>query len=126
MSDYPDCYESSNVLCKHTRASITVYVDLDKRLPENFTASSPTAESADSSLTIEDVAMVSSETTIESDSECGGLVLKAGRAVQMTISGGSPDDDEVIVTVGYTVGNGDEDFIDCRLLVGGRAVVESA
>lgn len=126
MSEYPDCYESSNVICKHTRATITVYVDLDKRLPSGITVSSPTAEPADAQLTAEDVAVVSEDTVIESDSECGGLTLKAGRAIQMTLSGGTPDDDEVLVTVGYTQSDGDEGFLDCRLIVGGRAAVESA
>lgn len=126
MSEYPDCYESSNVICKHTRATITVYVDLDKRLPGGITVSSPTAEPADAQLTAEDVAVVSEDTVIEFDSECGGLTLKAGRAIQMTLSGGTPDDDEVLVTVGYTQSDGDEDFLDCRLIVGGRVAAESA
>lgn len=128
MSDYPDCYESSNVLCKHTRASITVYLNLDNRLPAGVTVSAPTADTADGTLVVEGIAVVTQDTVIESDSECGGLTLKANRAIQMTLSGGTPDPDgeETIVTVGYSLSDEDEDFLDCRLLVGGRAVVESA
>ena len=126
MSEYPDCYESSNVLCKHTRATITVYLNLDNRLDPGVTVSSPIADSPDDTIAIEDVAVVTEDTVIESDSECGGLTLKANRAVQMTISGGTPDDNEVIVTIGYTLSSGDQDFLDCRLLVGGRVAVESA
>jgi hypothetical protein len=37
----------------------------------------------------------------------------------MTISGGASSDDESIVTVGYDISNGDEDYLDCRILVGG-------
>ena len=114
MSEYPDCYESSNVLCKHSRATITVYVDLDKRLPPLVTVSNPTADPVDATLTITDV-----DTVVESDSGCSGLTLIAGRAIQMTISGGASSDDESIVTVGYDISNGDEDYLDCRILVGG-------
>ena len=119
MSEYPDCYESSNVLCKHSRATITVYLDLDKRLPPDVTVSNPTADPVDATLTVTDVATIDVDTVVESDSGCSGLTLIAGRAIQMTISGGSSSDDESIVTVGYDISNGDEDYLDCRILVGG-------
>ncbi len=126
MSDYPDCHQSTNVICKHTRATITVYLDLDKRLGSGLTVSSPTAEPADDTLTIEDITVVTEDTVIESDSECGGLTMVANRAIQMTLSGGTSSDDESLVTVGYDISDGDQDFLDCRILVGGRAAVESA
>lgn len=119
MSEYPDCYESKNVLCKHSRATITVYLDLDKRLPPDVTVSSPTADPVDATLTVTDVATIDVDTVAESDSGCSGLTLIAGRAIQMTISGGASSDDESIVTVGYDISNGDEDYLDCRILVGG-------
>jgi hypothetical protein len=119
MSEYPDCYESSNVLCKHSRATITVYLDLDKRLPPDVTVSNPMADPVDATLTVEDVAVVSVDTTVESDSGCSGLTLIANRAIQMTISGGEASDDESIVTVGFDISNGDQDYLDCRILVGG-------
>jgi hypothetical protein len=119
MSEYPDCYESSNVLCKHSRATITVYLDLNKRLPPDVTVSNPTADPVDEELTVENVATIDVDTVVESDSGCSGLTLIAGRAIQMTISGGEASDDESIVTVGYDISNGDEDYLDCRILVGG-------
>ena len=119
MSDYPDCYESSNVLCKHSRATITVYLDLDKRLPPDVTVSNPTADPVDATLTVEDVSTIDVDTVVESDSGCSGLTLIAGRAIQMTIAGGEASDDESIVTVGFDISNGDEDYLDCRILVGG-------
>jgi hypothetical protein len=119
MSEYPDCYESSNVLCKHSRATITVYLDLNKRLPPDVTVSNPTADPVDEELTVEDVATIDVDTVVESDSGCSGLTLIAGRAIQMTISGGEASDDESIVTVGYDISNGDQDYLDCRILVGG-------
>ena len=119
MSEYPDCYESKNVLCKHSRATITVYLDLDKRLPPDVTVSSPTADPVDATLTVTDVATIDVDTVVESDSGCSGLTLIAGRAIQMTIAGGASSDDESIVTVGYDISNGDEDYLDCRILVGG-------
>jgi hypothetical protein len=119
MSDYPDCYESSNVLCKHSRATITVYLDLNKRLPPDVTVSNPTADPVDEELTVEDVATIDVDTVVESDSGCSGLTLIAGRAIQMTISGGEASDDESVVTVGFDISNGDQDYLDCRILVGG-------
>ena len=119
MSDYPDCYESSNVLCKHSRATITVYLDLNKRLPPDVTVSNPTADPVDATLTVEDVDTIDVDTIVESDSGCSGLTLIAGRAIQMTLSGGEASDDESIVTVGFDISNGDQDYIDCRILVGG-------
>jgi hypothetical protein len=119
MSEYPDCYESSNVLCKHSRATITVYLDLNKRLPPDVTVSNPTADPVDATLTITDVDTIDVDTVVESDSGCSGLTLIAGRAIQMTIAGGVSSDDESIVTVGFDISNGDEDYLDCRILVGG-------
>jgi hypothetical protein len=119
MSDYPDCYESSNVLCKHSRATITVYLDLNKRLPPDVTVSNPTADPVDATLTITDVDTIDVDTVVESDSGCSGLTLIAGRAIQMTIAGGEASDDESIVTVGFDISNGDQDYLDCRILVGG-------
>lgn len=119
MSGYPDCYESSNVLCKHSRATITVYLDLNKRLPPDVTVSNPTADPVDATLTVTDVATIDVDTAVESDSGCSGLTLIAGRAIQMTISGGVSSEDESIVTVGFDISNGDEDYLDCRILVGG-------
>jgi hypothetical protein len=107
------------VLCKHSRATITVYLDLNKRLPPDVTVSNPTADPVDEELTVEDVATIDVDTVVESDSGCSGLTLIAGRAIQMTISGGEASDDESIVTVGYDISNGDQDYLDCRILVGG-------
>jgi hypothetical protein len=119
MSDYPSGVESSNVIEKHTRATITVYLDLNKRLPPDLTVSNPTADPVDATLTITDVDTIDVDTVVESDSGCSGLTLIAGRAIQMTIAGGASSDDESIVTVGFDISNGDEDYLDCRILVGG-------
>ncbi len=119
MSEYPSGVESSNVIEKHTRATVTVYLDLNKRLPPDVTVSNPTADPVDEELTVENVATIDVDTVVESDSGCSGLTLIAGRAIQMTIAGGASSDDESIVTVGFDISNGDEDYLDCRILVGG-------
>ena len=128
MSQYPDCYESSNVICKHVRASITVYVNLDSRLPANVTVVSATAESADESLVISTPDVIDSDTVVEQDSECGGLTLLSGRALRFTLADGTiPNEDadgneaETIIVVGFVGSDSQEDFVDCRLIIGGTA-----
>lgn len=123
MSQYPDCYESSNVICKHVRAEITVYVNLNPRLAPNVTVVSATAESVDETLTISATAVLNSDTVVEQDSDCGGLTLLSGKAIRFNIADGAvPDDDtETIITVGFVGSDGQQDYVDCRLIIGGTA-----
>ena len=118
MSSFSSCHESENVLCKHVRADITVYVDLDSRLALGETVQSATAESADDDLEIGSPSIIESDTVVESSSACGGITLKAGRAISFDIAGGTPDDEETIVVVGFVSSDGQSDFVDCRLLIG--------
>ncbi len=125
MSSYPDCHENSNVICKHVRSTKTFYVDLNGRLATGVTVSAPEADSEDSDLEITDVVVVEENTTIEEDSDCGGLVLIANRAIQMTVSGGTPSDDEAKITVCWDQSDGDDDCIGCRIQIGGVPSPES-
>lgn len=121
MSDYPDCFESSNVICKHIRANITVYVDLDKRLGPDVTVDSATVDSDEvNDFTLGTPEVIAVDTVIEEQSGCSSVTLLADRAVKFTVEGGVVDDDEVIVTVGFTTSDGQEDYVDCRFIVGGR------
>ena len=114
------CNESENVLCKHVRAERTFYVDLDD-LPEDVTVVSGSASSEDVTLVISSVAVIAEDLVIEQTSDCAAKTLIANRAILFTISGGTPSDDEVIVTVEWTQSDGDIDSRDCRLLVGGTS-----
>ena len=119
MSEYPSGVESSNVIEKHTRATVTVYLDLDKMLEPDLTVSNPTADPVDPELTVEDIATINVDTVVEEREGCAGVTLVAGRAIQMTISGGETSDTESIITVGFDLSNGNQDYRDCRILVGG-------
>ena len=120
VSTFPSCYESENVICKHVRADITVYVNLDARLAAGQTVISATAESADEELLLGNPSIISSDTVIEENSSCGGVTLKAGRAISFSIENGTPDDEsETIVVVGFVSSDGQHDYVDCRLLIGG-------
>jgi len=119
MSSFPSCYESENVICKHVRADITVYVNLDSRLASGETVQSATAESADEELVLGNPSIIEEDTVVESLSACGGVTLKAGRAIAFSVDSGTPDDDETIVVVGFLSSDGQHDYVDCRLLIGG-------
>lgn len=120
VSTFPSCYESENVICKHVRAEITVYVNLDSRLAAGETVVSATAESADEELVLGEPSIINSDTVVEESSSCGGITLKSGRAISFSIENGTPDDDsETIVVVGFLSSDGQHDFIDCRLIIGG-------
>ena len=119
MSNFSGCYESENVICKHVRADITVYVNLDARLAAGETIESATAESADEDLEITEPVVIETDTVVEPQSACGGITLKAGRAVSFEISNGTSSDNETIVVVGFLSSDGQHDYVDCRLLIGG-------
>lgn len=121
MSTFPSCYESENVVCKHVRADIVVYVNLDARLAAGETVQSATASSSDDELEIGSPAIIDSDTVVEQSSACGGVTLKSGRAISFSIAGGTPDDEETIIVVGFVSSDGQSDFVDCRLLIGGTA-----
>jgi hypothetical protein len=107
------------VICKHVRADITVYVNLDARLAAGETIESATAESADEDLEITEPVVIETDTVVEPQSACGGITLKAGRAVSFEISNGTSSDNETIVVVGFLSSDGQHDYVDCRLLIGG-------
>lgn len=124
MSDYPDCYESQNVICKHVRATILVYVDLNNRLQSGVTIVDATVDvpATETLITLGTPEIVDTDLVVEEDSSCGGLTLRANRAIVFEISGGSPSDDEVLATVGWTDSDGQIDYVDCRFIIGGRII----
>ncbi len=126
MSQYPDCYESSNVICKHVRADITVYVNLNDRLAAGVRVITATAESEDESLVIGSPEVLGDDLVLEQASSCGGITLLAEKSLLFTVSGGAPaevdsngNEIETIITVGFVTSDGQQDFVDCRLLLGG-------
>lgn len=119
MSDYPGCTSSENILCKHVRAQKTYYVNLDF-LPEGVTATSATADTNDTDLTIVEASVLDADMTIDESQGCAGDQLLAGRAILVQLSGGESDDDEVIVTVCWVQSDGDTDCRDCRLILSGE------
>lgn len=121
MSEYPDCYESSNLICKHVRASITAYFNMNDLLPPGVTVVSATVDTNALGLIVGSPAtVVGVNTILEQTSLCAGVTLYAGRAVLFTVSNGSVSDNEVLVTVCWVQSDGKTDCRDLRLIVGGR------
>jgi len=120
VTDYPSCVSSENVICKHARATKTFYVDLDW-MPAGVTASDPTADTADASLTVEGVSIQETSITVDPSQGCAGYQLVANRAILVILSGGVASDDEVIVVVNWVQSDGTEDSRECRVLVQGTA-----
>jgi hypothetical protein len=116
-----ECHQTDNILCKHARATRTYYVDLDERLPAGVTASSPAAESEDETLEIELIEVISEDTTVGT-ADCSVNLLD-GRAIVIQVSGGTatPDESETILTVSWEQSDGDNDAVDCRLMIGGSS-----
>lgn len=120
MSEYPDCYESSNVICKHIRASKTYYLDLNDRLPLGVTVVSATLDTDATGLIVDATGtVVEVDTVAEENSNCSGKTLYAGRTITFQISSGSVSDEEVIVTARWLQDDGDIDAFGLRLIVGG-------
>ena len=117
VTAFPTCVESENVLCKHVRATRTYYADLSF-LPAGVTVVSATADSADASIIIGSVTVLSTDLI---ETGCTEPVLLAGRALLIVLSGGTPSDDEILVTIDWEQSDGDADSRDVRLIVGGRA-----
>lgn len=117
------CYTTTNLLCKHVRSTVTWYLNLDRRLPDGVTVVETAADSADDNLAIEDVHVITEDTIIQQDSDCTGVQLIADRSIAVTVSGGTPSDDETTLTISWTQSEGTEDAIDCRILVGGVEAV---
>lgn len=116
--EYPSCTSSSNVLCKHVRATRSYYVDLSF-LPEGvLVTGTPTADPEDDDLTVESVEILEEDLD---DAGCAGAYLTAGRALLVVVSGGTVSDDETMITVCWEQSDGDEDCRDVRLIVSGRS-----
>lgn len=116
-----ECFQTENILCKHSRATRTFYVDLDDRLPVDVTASSPAAESDDETISVESIEVLSEDIFVGT-ADCQ-VSLISGRAIIIQLSGGTPttDDSETIVTVSWVQSDGDEDAVECRLMIGGSS-----
>lgn len=117
MTAQPGCSESLNVVCKHARGTNTFYLDLSW-LPDGVTVSNASATTEDANITIENVEALSADVV---DPNCSTATLTVARAILLLLSGGLPDDDEVIITVCWDQSDGDTDCRDCRLLVQGTA-----
>lgn len=115
----PSCTDSTQVLCKHVRATKRFYVDLNW-IPAGVTVSNPVADSLDLSISIDSIAVVAIETIVEQPSPCASVTLYASRALTLLVSGGTSDpDNEVIVTVSWDQSNGESDARGLRLIVSG-------
>lgn len=116
-----DCYESQNALCKHHRSTVAFYVNFNARLESGVLITECSADTPDDDLVVDSCVVIDEDITLLAD--CPVVELLTGRAVKVTLSGGVPSDDEVIVTVRVVTDDDQEDFVDCRLLVGGAVVV---
>lgn len=116
------CIQSKNVLCKHVRASRTYYVDLDDYLPDNVTIVSASADTDDADLNVDAVEVIAEDLVVEANSNCNEITLIANRAILVVLSDGAitDEDEETIVTVNWVQSDGDEDSVDCRLIIAGR------
>lgn len=115
---YPTCSQSENIVCKHVRAIKTFYVDLSF-LPADITITEASADTLDGTLTIVSVSVLANDLTVDAYQGCAGAQLEANRAILITLSGGTPSDDEVIVTVNWVQSDGEEDSRECRLFITG-------
>ena len=120
MSLQVDCFESQNVLCKHHRATVAYYVNFDSRLETGVTIDTCQADTADDDLEIVGCEVL--EENVDLPTGCNTTSLLVGRAVKLTLAGGVPSEDEVIVTVRVDTSDDQSDFVDCRLLIGGAIV----
>lgn len=82
------------------------------------TVETSTVDSGDESLLLGSPEVIEEDTTV-GDGPCKGVVLKAGRAIAFTVSGGTLNEDETIITAGFVTSDGQEDYVDCRLLIEG-------
>lgn len=124
MSDFPTCISSTNVICKHVRATKTYYADLNDTLPAGVTLVSVTADTEDAGLTVAAVEIITTNTNVDGAGVCDDVTLIADRAIQITLSGGTPqDDDETIVTVNWVDSDGTEDSRELRLILSGTAAI---
>lgn len=111
------CTQSAGVLCKHSLARKTYFVDLSF-LPVGVTVTSATATTTASGLTVESVTVLAAAMTVDGTNDCAGTLLEAGRALLIVLSGGVESDDEVNVTVVFVQSDGDTDARELRLIVG--------
>ena len=114
-----ECHQSANVLCKHARSTISTYLNLNDRLPSGVAITSATADSEDLTLEVVSVEVVTEDTVI---TNAGCTVnLLADRAILVKVAGGAvtSDDSETVLTVNWVQDDGDEDSVDCRLMIGG-------
>ena len=114
-----ECHQSANVLCKHVRGTISTYLNLDDRLPAGVAITSATADSEDLTLEVVSVEVVTEDTVI-TNAGCS-VNLLADRAILVKVAGGAvtSDDSETVLTVNWVQDDGDEDSVDCRLMIGG-------
>ncbi len=96
------------------------YVNFNTRLEAGVLITECSADTPDNDLVVDACEVIDEDITLLAD--CPVVELLNGRAVKVTLSGGVPSDDEVIVTVRVVTDDGQEDFVDCRLLVGGVPV----
>lgn len=116
------CGETDNVICKHASATMTFYLDMNDRLPTGVTITAVAATvSGDETLVVESVGVLDEDLTIQEGTACTERVLLADRAVLVRLSGGTPGDDEVIISIECTRSDGDIDVVDCRLSVVGAS-----
>ena len=114
-----ECHQSANVLCKHARSTISTYLNLNDRLPSGVAITSATADSEDLTLEVVSVEVVTEDTVI-TNAGCS-VNLLADRAILVKVAGGAvtSDDSETVLTVNWVQDDGDEDSVDCRLMIGG-------
>ena len=114
-----ECHQSRYAVCKHVRSTISTYLNLDDRLPAGVAITSATADSEDLTLEVVSVEVVTEDTVI---TNAGCTVnLLADRAILVKVAGGAvtSDDSETVLTVNWVQDDGDEDSVDCRLMIGG-------
>lgn len=117
MTIYEDCFSSENVVCKHWRSTSAFYVDFNNRIPSDVSIDSVTADTTAEDLTVESVEVITEDTEVRSG--CGTKTLFDSRAIKIVLRGGIPSEDEVTVTVNVSLSDGQEESVDCRLIVGG-------
>lgn len=121
VDDFPSCINSTNVVCKHVRATKTFYFNLNNSIPNGLTIADATVDTLDPDLQVESWEILENDLTVDETQGCAGTQLEGGRAVLVVLSGGTVSDEEVIVTVNWTDSEGGEDSRDGRFLIVGAA-----
>ena len=112
------CGETENVVCKHADATMTFYLNMDRRLPTDVTIVSTSAQvNGDETVEVESIGVLDEAVTIQAGTACTEVVLPPDRAVLVRLSGGTDTGEEITISITCVRSDGDIDVVDCRMVI---------